>query len=136
MHVTRVVLLEPDRDSQELYAEYFNWVRLRKWDGLHVTVVPSASAALRTMSCQMQDALITCLRLPGTSGFALCDALRAVRRTSHLPVLALSTCKADYERAVCDGRFAAVLMKPCAPDVLLESLRTVVAAGHCHSESA
>jgi CheY-like chemotaxis protein len=119
-------MLEPHRDSQELYEHYFRWIGLHRWAGLRVTVVRSANRALRIIAHGTHDALITCLRLPETSGFAVCDALHAVPRTGRMPVIALSTCLTDHERALRDGGFAAVLMKPCTPDVLLESLRHVL----------
>ena len=45
-----------------------------------------------------------------------------------IPVIAISTCRHDYERAACDPTFATVLMKPFLPDRLLCALQSVRAA--------
>jgi CheY-like chemotaxis protein len=122
LQIRRIVIVDAHDDSRELYAQYFKWV------GLHATAVPIAADALRMMSRRALDAVVTCLRLPDMDGFALCDALRAMSRAVRLPVIGVSTCLPDHERAVCDTRFAAVLMKPCLPEDLLDSLRETLAA--------
>jgi DNA-binding response OmpR family regulator len=63
------------------------------------------------------------LRLVGADGFALRDSLLADPRSAHIPVIAMSTTEADYDRGRREGSFAAVLMKPCLPDVLCRRLR-------------
>jgi CheY-like chemotaxis protein len=61
-------------------------------------------------------------------GFALRVALAGWRPTSHVPVIAVCSCAADHQRAFWDQGFAAVLMKPCLPDVLLSSVQDALAA--------
>jgi DNA-binding response OmpR family regulator len=124
----RFVIVEPHDDSRGLYEEYFDWARV----GL--TTVPTAADALRTIRRETPEAVVTCLRLPDMDGFALCDALRAMPRANRIPVIALSTCRPDYERAVRDTRFAMVLMKPCSLEILLGSLRGALAAGNVRRE--
>ncbi len=119
---SRVVIVEPHDDSRELYAEYFTWA------GLFVKTVPTAAEALRLTLDATQDAVVTCLRLRGMDGFALCNVLRAVPWLNRIPVIALSTCHSDHERAVDGASFAAVLMKPCLPEALLKSLLWAIAA--------
>ena len=116
----RLILVDPHEDSRELYAEYFEWL------GIHVTAVPVAADALRVLWRDPADAIVTCLRLPDMDGFSLCDALRAMPHTRRTPVIAVSTCLTDHERALCDMRFAAVLMKPFFPQTLFESLQAAL----------
>ena len=124
----RLVIVEPHDDSRGLYNEYFDWA------GVVLTAVPTAADALRTIRRETPDAVVTCLRLPDMDGFALCDALRAIPRTNRIPVIALSTCRPDHERAVRDTRFATVLMKPCSLEIMLGSLRSALAAGNVRRE--
>lgn len=119
---SRVVVVDPDDDSRDLYVEYLTWA------GVRVRAVRTAADALRIVSRRPPDALITCLRLAAMDGFALCDALRTMAHTRRLPVIAVSTCRTDHDRAVRDMRFVSVLMKPCLPDILLQSLRATLAA--------
>jgi CheY-like chemotaxis protein len=121
-HAGRVLLVEPHDDSRAMYADYL------AWNGFRVTAVRTAAGALRHMSHERHDAVITCLRLRGMDGFALRVALAAWRRTSHVPVIAVCSCAADHQRAFWDQGFAAVLMKPCLPDVLLSSVQGALAA--------
>jgi DNA-binding response OmpR family regulator len=125
-HVGSVLIVEPHDDSRAMYADYF------AWNGFHVTAVRTAAGALRHMSHERHDAVITCLRLRDMDGFALRAALAASRRTSQVPVIAVCSCASDHQRAFGDAGFAAVLMKPCLPDVLLSSVRDAL-AGQCLS---
>ncbi len=117
----RVLIVEPHDDSRAMYAAYFTWA------GFQVTAVRTAVGALHVMSHQRQDAVITCLRLRGMDGFALCEAVGARVVTSPVPVIAVSTSLSDYERATWQRKFAAVLMKPCLPDALFDCVQDALA---------
>ena len=120
----RVVIVEPHDDSREMYAAYLEWV------GIHVTAVPVAADALRILSDEPgADAVILCLHLPVMDGFALGTSLRMMPGTRAVPLIALSTNQAEHERALRDGKFSTVLMKPCLPEVLLRRLQKTLAAG-------
>lgn len=118
------MIVDPHDDTRDLYTLYL------KWAGLNATAVRTAVDALRMMSDYAPDAVVTSLRLPDMDGFALCDAFLAISGSIRPPVIALSTCLPDYERAVRDTRFAAVLMKPCLPVQLLGSIRQVLTAAN------
>ena len=119
----RVVIVEPHDDSREMYATYLDWV------GIQVTAVPVAADALRILSDEPADAVILCLNLPMMDGFALGTSLRMMPGTRAVPLIALSTTQTEHERALRDGKFSTVLMKPCLPEVLLRRLRMTLAAG-------
>ena len=122
--INRVLLVEPDVDTREMYVDFF------AWRGVGVAGVPGAVEAVRAACIRMPEAVITCLRMPKVDGFELCDALPGTTRTARIPVIALSSCLPGHDRALGDRRFAAVLLKPCLPDVLLRTLRIVLATGH------
>jgi CheY-like chemotaxis protein len=113
----RLVVVEPHEDSRVMYDEFFGW------SGVQLTTARTGAEALRILGRQVPDAIITCLRLPDMDGFALCAALRAMPHTTRVPVVAVSTCLPDHCRAAGDPRIAMVLMKPCLPGLLLDSIR-------------
>lgn len=115
----RLVIVEPHEDSRLMYDDYFGCF------GIHPASARTGAEALRILDHQEADAVITCLRLPDMDGFALCDALRARPHTSRAPIIAVSTCPSDHGRAVGDPRFAMVVMKPCLPELLLDSIRNL-----------
>jgi DNA-binding response OmpR family regulator len=95
---------------------YSEWLT---WRGIRVTAVPTARDALAVIN--RADAVIACLRLSDGDAFALFSAIRA---SSHsVPIVALSTCMPDHERAACDQQIDAVLLKPCLPGALHEVLK-------------
>jgi two-component system chemotaxis sensor kinase CheA len=60
--------------------------------GYEVTAVGRAAEALEHLfGGRMFDAVITDIEMPETDGFALTERLRADSRTSHLPIIALSS---------------------------------------------
>ena len=118
-----VVVVDGHEDSRDMYIAYFTWA------GVAVTAVSTGTEALRVAAVQAPDVVITCLRLPDTDGFGLRDALRAKPSAGRLPVIALSTCIRDHQRALRDCGYAAVLMKPCRLEILLGSLRRAVGRG-------
>lgn len=113
-----ILIVDADADSRSLYRDYFDGL------GVGVTTAASAADALRIVAGDPPDVVVTCLRLPGTDGFALRNALLAMPHMAGIPVIAISTCRPDYERAARDATFAAVLMKPFVPDALLWALQS------------
>jgi CheY-like chemotaxis protein len=73
------------------------------------------------------DVIVLDLRLPDMSGWDVCTALKSDSRTDRIPVIVLTaaataTLAADAANAGC----AAYLLKPCYPDQLAVSIRTVL----------
>jgi CheY-like chemotaxis protein len=118
----RVVIVEPHDDSRALYVDYFSC------RGIDAVAVPSAPDALTLVSNRPPDAVITCLRLPGMDGFVFCHAVKDLPLRDGVPVIGLSSSLSDYQRAVHDASFAAVLMKPFRPDLLLRLLQRALLA--------
>lgn len=115
-----VVVVESHADTRELYAEALTWF------GFRVTALAAPADACTTLRNDPPSALITNLRRAGTTGPCICDKLRRKGKTPRIPVIAMSTWRPDQERAINQGCFAAVLMKPCLPDELLQVVRTVL----------
>ncbi len=106
------MLVDADADSRDIYRESLNWA------GFRVTALADAVTALSSVRRARPDLIVTALRLPGLDGFDMSALLHSDPRTAGIPLIALSTSVSDHERALHEGRFAAVLMKPCLPATL------------------
>ena len=75
------------------------------------------------------DVIITDLAMPDGDGWEMVQRLSADPRTKDIPVVMLTACAtvAVKERAQVEG-VAAFFFKPCAPDVLADELRRLIAA--------
>lgn len=117
-----VLLVEDDRDGRMLFAEWLSGA------GFRVEQAHNGLQALERAVDLVPDAILTDLNIPGIDGYELTRRLKTNPGTSFIPVLAI-TGYAPFtqdpgraERAGCD----AVLPKPCDPDDLIATLRTLI----------
>src|SRR3954462_10983310 len=111
-----VLLVQPERDDRDMYAEYLSHM------GLTPTCVQDADAALR-LACRA-DIIVTELLLPGAlDGYELIHRLKHSAPTGNIPIGVLTVCAwtADQARARSAGGDA-FLSKPCLPYALLQEL--------------
>ena len=75
------------------------------------------------------DVIVTDLAMPDGDGWEFVQQLSADPRTRDIPVVMLTACatEAVRQRARAEG-CAAFFFKPCAPDVLADELRRLIAA--------
>ncbi len=81
-------------------------------------------------ACQRKpDVIVTDLAMPDGDGWEFVQRLSADPRTREIPVVMLTACGTETvrQRAQTEG-VAAFFFKPCAPDVLAEELRRLIAA--------
>lgn len=115
-HGAVVLLVQPERDDREMYAEYLSY---KGWTPL---CVQEASVAL-TLAARA-DVIVTGLLLPGPmDGYSLIQRLRDGMATRHIPIVVLTVCawtaeEARARAAGCD----AFLSKPCLPQTLLRHI--------------
>ena len=117
-----VLLVQPERDDRDMYAEYLSHM------GLTAICVQDADAALRLAS--RADIVVTELLLPGPcDGYALIQRLKHSAPTRRIPIVVLTVAawtveEARVRTAGCD----AFLSKPCLPDALLRELSRLLPA--------
>lgn len=121
-----VLVVEDDQDSREMYAEWL------VYSGFRVVQARCGEEALAKAHELLPD-LITAdftLHGGGMDGYELCERLREDARTRAIPVLAVTASAMDSHvmRAWQVG-CAAVLIKPCPPDVLLAAIRRFLKVG-------
>jgi CheY-like chemotaxis protein len=82
------------------------------------------------------DVIVTDLAMPDGDGWEFVQRLAADPRTRDIPVVMLTACatEAVRQRARDEG-VAAFFFKPCAPDVLADELRRLIAS-RVHSAPA
>ena len=124
-----VLLVQPERDDREMYAEYLSH------KGLTPLCVQDAGAALAL--APRADVIVTGLLLPGpVDGYSLIDRLKRCPTTRRIPIVVLTVCAWTTEEmraraAGCD----AFLSKPCLPHALLRELRRVLSGGRSKGRS-
>ena len=73
------------------------------------------------------DIVVTDISMPGLDGFALAAALRADRRTRHVPLLGMTAhWSTEMQNAAQRAGFSAMLLKPCLPAHLLAEVERVL----------
>lgn len=117
-----VLLVEDDRDGRLLFAA---WLLSA---GFRVEQAHNGLQALERARDLLPDAILTDLNIPGIDGYELTRRLKSDPRTSSIPVLAVTGYApftqdpARADRAGCD----VVLLKPCDPDVLVQTLTALI----------
>jgi DNA-binding response OmpR family regulator len=73
------------------------------------------------------DIVVTDIMMPGLDGFALAAALRADRRTRHVPIVGMTGhWSTDMQAEASRAGFNAMLLKPCLPAHLLAEVERVL----------
>src|SRR5262245_11688566 len=113
---TVVLLVQPERDDRDMYAEYLSHM------GLTPLCVQDATDALRLAT--RAAVVVTGILLPGAlDGCGLIAALKSNPATQHIPIVVLTVCAWIHEeerarRAGCD----VFLSKPCLPQTLFREI--------------
>ena len=129
MSIKHVLVVDDDRLSRQFLVEAVRSL------GYTVSQAEDGQAALAQVEREHPDLVLTDLRMPGTDGLALAEALNA--RTPGLPVV-LVTAHGTIESAVRAMKAGAAdfLLKPCTPDALEIVLRRVEQTHRLQRENA
>jgi CheY-like chemotaxis protein len=115
-----VLLVQPERDDREMYAEFLRHA------GLTPMVVSGATSAL-TLALDA-DVIVTGVILSGQmDGIEFMEHLKKDDATKNIPIVVLTSAAWDTEReraeqAGCD----VFLAKPCLPGTLLREVRRML----------
>ena len=117
-----VLLVEDDREGRRPFAAWLTQA------GFRVLEAHNGFQALERALELQPDVVVTDLNIPGIDGFELTRRLRKDPRTRAVPILAVTGYAAfaadpnRAQRAGCD----AVLPKPCSPDDLEMTIRSLI----------
>jgi CheY-like chemotaxis protein len=121
---TPVVLVVDDHED----TRQMSLIVLRT-QGFDAITAEGAEAAFARACERLPDVIVTDLAMPDGDGWELIERLGADHRTKEIPVVMLTACATETVRDRAQReRLAAFFFKPCAPDVLADELRRVIAA--------
>jgi two-component system, cell cycle response regulator DivK len=114
----RVLLADCDQDTRQMYGEFL------RQSSVELDEAADGREALAKALARPHDVIITETRLPGISGYELCQLLRRDVATKSTPIIVVTAeaFATSLERARKAGADV-VLVKPCLPDVLLAEIR-------------
>ena len=117
------LLVDGDADTRRMYAEY-----LRLSSAWLVDEAADGREALAKAISQPPAVVVTETRLPGMSGFDLCQILRSDTLTAAISIIVVTgdALENDIRRALMSGADT-VLVKPCLPERLYAEIEHVVA---------
>jgi signal transduction histidine kinase/DNA-binding response OmpR family regulator len=95
------------------------------------TVIEAADGAegIRQAMTYIPDVIVSDVMMPGTDGIACCRQLKSELQTCHIPVILLTACSLDEQRAEgYDCGADSYIAKPFDSRVLLSRIRNLIAA--------
>lgn len=113
----RILVVDDDAESQELYAE------ILLWGGFDVCTAADGFTAVTAAAEQRPHAVLLDIEMPGKDGLAVLAELRTRPTTALIPVIALTGIAEAADRARIAGGFSHVLEKPCDPHSLIHALQ-------------
>jgi two-component system cell cycle response regulator DivK len=118
-----VMLVQPDHDDRTMYTAYLRGKQL-------IVICPKDGTSALALA-DKADVVVTALRLPGPmSGFELIQQLRHNKSTCAIPIIVLTACAWDEDRAhAADAGCNVFLSKPCLPYTLLGEVRHAILLG-------
>ena len=118
---TAVLVAEDDPNALDGYLEFLGRA------GLVASGSADGQEALGLAVETVPDIVVTDINMPGLDGFALAAALRADRRTRHVPIVGMTAhWTAEMQNEAQRAGFSAMLLKPCLPAHLLAEVERVL----------
>jgi DNA-binding response OmpR family regulator len=117
----RVLLVEENRDSREMYAMYL------QFSGLEVLEAGDGQTALELTRTGRPSVVVTDLSIPGLSGVELCRQIKGDPEMQRIPVIVVTGQGVDAATLqMGDCGCEKILIKPCPPDQLVAEVRRLV----------
>lgn len=118
----RILIVEDNR-------ELLNLLRLNfKAAGFSVATAGDGIEAVKKARSLQPDAIVLDLVLPELDGFAVCETLRKIAATAHIPILVLSGLTSQLSRlAGLESGATDFFTKPANPSTLIKKIEDLVA---------
>jgi DNA-binding response OmpR family regulator len=119
--MTRILLVEDDRDIAELVERYLQKA------GFSTEVLSSGRDALKALAERPPDLLILDLMLPQVDGLEICRVARGNSRTAAIPIIML-TARVDESERIVGLEIGAddYIAKPFSPNELVARVRALL----------
>jgi CheY-like chemotaxis protein len=116
-----VLVAEDDPHALSGYLEFLGR------SGFVASGTCDGSDALAQAIETVPDIVVTDIMMPGLDGFALAAALRADRRTRHVPIVGMTGhWTTEMQNDAQRSGFSAMLLKPCLPAHLIAEIERVL----------
>jgi DNA-binding response OmpR family regulator len=120
--MARILIAEDEPDIRELVAFTLRFA------GHEVTTTANGEEALQQASQIVPDIIIMDVRMPKMTGYDACRAMKADLVLKDIPVVFLSAKGQDSEiQTGLDAGAEEYLLKPFAPDQLVERVKNILA---------
>src|SRR6266478_6196706 len=117
----RILVVEDEPDIRELLR--FNLTQ----EGFTVGEAPDGATALESVAKERPELVVLDIMLPGMSGLEICRALRAVARTSDLPIIFLTARISEVDRVLgLEMGADDYVVKPFSPRELVARIRALL----------
>jgi CheY-like chemotaxis protein len=116
-----VLIVDDFPDNRDMYMQYL------EFSGLRVAEAQNGHEALQQAFALLPDLIVMDLSLPGLDGWEATRRLKADKRTSRIPVIALTGhALAGHSKGAIEAGCDAFITKPCLPERLLEEIRKML----------
>jgi two-component system, cell cycle response regulator DivK len=131
VHAPLVLIVEDFEDASELYADYL------RFHGMQVVTAATADEGLQIARARKPAVIIMDAGLPGVSGWAATEQLKADPETASICVVMVTGhVFPDAERRAEAAGVDIFLRKPCLPDELHREILAALEALPCGTEVA
>ena len=115
-----VLIVDDSADARELYAEYLEFC------GFRVATAADGRQALLMTHQDVPDLIVMDLNMPVMNGWQAIRELKAHKRTSHIPVVAVSGHSGEAATRAREAGAEVCLTKPCLPSQLARAIRALL----------
>lgn len=123
MNGARILVAEDDPDIKHLI------ILLLEFHGFVVDSVADGTQAVERAQQRPYDLFLLDVRMPGKTGYEVCEWLKDHEPTRPVPVIFLSAKGQEAEiQAGLDAGAERYVLKPFAPEELVETIREVLSA--------
>ena len=120
--MTKILIAEDDQDIRELI------VLTLQFNDFEVNSAADGAAAVEAAQKDSYDLILMDVRMPRMTGYQACHALKKDEATKDIPIIFLSAKGQEQEiQKGLDAGAADYILKPFAPDVLVKTIKDVLA---------
>jgi CheY-like chemotaxis protein len=120
--MAKILIAEDERDIRDLIAFTLQFA------GHEVITTSNGEEALQAVRAQKPQLVLLDVRMPRLTGYEVCKEIKADPQTQAIPVIFLSAKGQEAEiRSGLEAGAEQYLLKPFAPDQLIEQVNKVLA---------
>lgn len=120
--MAKILVAEDEIDIRDLIA--FSLINI---GGFQVVKARNGAEAVKVAQEELPDLILMDVRMPTMTGVEACVQLKAIPETEDIPVVFLSAMGQEQEiRQGMDVGAVEYILKPFAPDVLLNKVREIL----------